>query len=75
MTTTTWPEGVIARYLTVSGVALANPDITVDLTKDGGTAECRGCGDDWANPAYPTTVRQWAQSHAETCRAIPNPTN
>ncbi|GAB2696175.1 hypothetical protein [Kitasatospora kifunensis] len=73
MTTETWPEGVIARYMTMVGLALADPNITVDLINDGGEAICRGCGKDWPNPNYPFTVRQWAESHAETCRALPDP--
>jgi hypothetical protein len=62
---------VVARYLTVAGVALANQDITVDLIQDGGTAKCRGCGVDWSNPDWPFTVRQWAEGHAAKCRALP----
>ena len=33
--TTTWPEGVIARYLTVAGKALADPAATVDIAAIG----------------------------------------
>lgn len=61
----------VARYLTVAGVALADRTITVDLIDDGGEAVCRGCGGNWANPAYPFRVTQWAQAHAEKCRAMP----
>lgn len=64
-------DKVIARYLTVAGVALGNPDITVDLIHDGGTAKCRGCGTEWSNPNWPFTVGQWAEGHAEKCRALP----
>jgi len=31
-TTTAWPAGVIARYLTVAGSSLSRDDITVDIT-------------------------------------------
>jgi hypothetical protein len=70
---TTWPDGVIARYLTVAGVALADKAITVDVIRGGFEAVCRGCGDEWGN-SYAFTVTNWAQSHAESCRAMPCPT-
>lgn len=68
---TAWPEGVIARYLTVSGA-------TVDLRaerSDGAyidSGDCTGCGFhiDWGPLKY---ARQKAQAHAETCRALPRP--
>lgn len=66
-----WPDGVIARYLTVAGA-------TVDLIKtkpdsgyvDGG--DCTGCGYhiDWTTV---NSARYKAQTHAETCRALPRP--
>jgi len=49
---TAWPEGVIARYLTVAGSALGREDLAVDVetlaTVDDGDpyatrATCRGC--------------------------------
>ena len=98
---TTWPEGVIARYLTVGGA-------TVDLTAkqiphtfpDGisGTrgltvASCTGCsassdfphwhirkgtyGGSWDEDIPEkanTDARDWAQAHADKCRAMPRPT-
>lgn len=78
-----WPEGIIARYLTVGGA-------TVELT-DGPkliTGTCTGCPEEaWPTPFHydPSMtgyrmegwVRQgaasWAQAHAETCRALPKP--
>jgi hypothetical protein len=41
---TTWPEGVIARYLTKAAEILGD-DITVDVaeTEAGYQARCRGC--------------------------------
>lgn len=84
---TPWPEGVLARYLTVAGA-------TVDITfKEGDVhAACQG----WRCPgkSWETTevfyfdrgnvrdqkiaealppIQRWAQSHAETCRAMPKP--
>lgn len=73
MTTTAWPEGVIARYLTVAGA-------TVDITSapDAGSdyncgLHCRGCGYRDGHHNTRDYADSWAQSHAETCRAMPNP--
>lgn len=79
-----WPEGVIARYLTVGGGFV---DVRHDYT---GEAEstCSGCSEtDHAcgftglrNPtveqqdhAVITEARRWSQAHAERCRAMPRP--
>lgn len=89
-TQTAWPEGVIARYLTVGGA-------TVDLADDSHagyvTAICTGerCG--WQertethgmvyDTPEKTKVRveralpraqAYAQDHAAACRAMPRPT-
>jgi hypothetical protein len=46
--TTPWPDGVIARYLTLAGSALAREDLAVEIayTSSTGwiTATCAGCG-------------------------------
>ncbi|MGW7020852.1 hypothetical protein ACWGGS_16100 [Streptomyces decoyicus] len=66
-----WPEGVIARYLNLGSG-------TVDIADKGEesywryAAACTGC------PATDETdvedfARNWAQSHAEKCRAMPRP--
>ncbi|MCX5145119.1 hypothetical protein [Streptomyces sp. NBC_00338] len=96
--TTAWPEGVIARYLTVGG---ATVDITHgEIVREKGdeysspvgdlmlAARCSGCGDGdektfeglyllrlgaVLKTGYGEDVREWAQDHAETCRALPNP--
>ncbi|WP_326768836.1 hypothetical protein OG978_33710 [Streptomyces sp. NBC_01591] len=88
--TTTWPEAVIARYLTVGGA-------TVDLTHDTlylsdtepnvSVARCGGCAafrnvewgartDRYSNGSNwaDSDARTWAQEHAEKCRALPKPT-
>jgi hypothetical protein len=86
--TTAWPEGVIARYLTVAGA-------TVDLWYEGGTvqAQCRGERCPWADrrvtevfytdtaevrdrkvAAVLPDLQLAAQAHAEKCRALPAPT-
>ncbi|MEY9995861.1 hypothetical protein ABIE67_007893 [Streptomyces sp. V4I8] len=77
-----WPEGVIARYLTDAGKALADPRITVDLRQDSDTSDitgtCRGCEATFAESNYIgrclSTGKHWAQEHAEKCRALPRPT-
>lgn len=59
---TEWPQGIIARYLTIAGQALADPTVIVDVetldTVDGdpyGTrSTCRACAawDDWEYTDY-----------------------
>ncbi|MEV3996723.1 hypothetical protein AB0K62_13735 [Streptomyces halstedii] len=97
--TTAWPEGVIARYLTVGGASVDIAQTQV-VRKEGDrytstvgdialTARCSGCRDseevayeglylDRVEPVlegvYGKNTRAWAQSHAETCRAMPKPT-
>lgn len=83
MNSTTWPEGVIARYLTVAGQALTDPPITVDIThhsdEDGWavTGRCRACHGTLDDSSYidrdHDTAKHWAQEHAEKCRALPKP--
>jgi hypothetical protein len=94
---TAWPEGVIARYLTVGG---ATVDLTlvqreqggydvrgIARTRDRSRAACTGCpaseefphwvgvyGDIHQPDAADEKAREWAQAHAETCRAMPRPT-
>lgn len=93
--TTTWPENVIARYLTTGG---ATVDLTYRLTPhtppqaDATLAACTGCPasaehnhhrlvwgmtvqrEEHHPEAAERDARAWAQSHAETCRAMPRPT-
>ncbi|WP_030506326.1 hypothetical protein [Microbispora rosea] len=87
---TTWPEGVIARYLTVGGAAV---DVTEDEPGVCTVANCGGCPKyrciDWTRStgahfdgsyreyqdreSAEQQAREWAQSHAEKCRAMPKP--
>ena len=96
--TAAWPEGVIARYITVGG---ATVDLTHRLTLPpdpepfATLATCTGCPASEERSHYRTyygaggflrdakeeheaeaadaDARAWAQSHAETCRAMPKP--
>lgn len=113
MPETTWPEGVIARYLTLGGASVDIAEKVIERTEgetgygpigDGYSgyrqpielvditliATCSGCVatneqeftgiyafarkgfldelKPWQSP------KNWAQSHAETCRAMPRPT-
>lgn len=81
-TQNTWPTGVIARYLTDAGKALADPNITVDLSEDPDTSGgvlgvCQGCETTLDDSSFYGrdlgTGRHWAQEHAQTCRALPRP--
>ncbi len=82
-TQTTWPEGVIARYLAVAGATVELVEKPAEIV---GT--CNGCPD--GNHTFPfdpactgarmerfvtSQATDWAQSHASTCRALPRPTN
>lgn len=74
---TAWPEGVIARYLTAGGatVDIKTPDS--DYRSD---VDCTGCGrgktiTGWAADETIQHCREWAQPHAAACRAMPKPTN
>jgi hypothetical protein len=94
-----WPEGVIARYLSVGG---ATVDVTHKLNAFtppeplATLATCTGCGADDKTSHYRSVwhgsldhgtfdeehdqaaadhaARNWAQAHAEKCRAMPRPT-
>ncbi|MFD7615789.1 hypothetical protein [Streptomyces sp. NPDC059802] len=87
--TTTWPEGVIARYLTVGGAIV---DVTY-APADDLRAACQGERCPWRDgevtevsyndsaedidrkiDAALPPLQQNAQQHAETCRALPKPT-
>jgi hypothetical protein len=78
-----WPEGTIARYLTVGGAI-------VELTDgpDSIKGTCAGCPEsEWPYPfSYDPMCEgfrmesytrhgatAWAQAHAEKCRAMPRP--
>jgi hypothetical protein len=63
--TSAWPEGVIARYLTVGGAIV---DITTQPGEDAATATagtCSGCGAveiiDWIRPAWSSYANQYVE--------------
>ncbi|WP_107055243.1 hypothetical protein [Streptomyces sp. NRRL B-1381] len=70
-TQTPWPEHTLARYLTVGGA-------TVDIDELN-MSRCTGCNEDDSDDRFVSRgnplrrARRWAQSHAETCRAMPKP--
>jgi len=95
---TAWPEGVIARYLTVGGATVdvsEKPTYYDSTDRTSSVAVCTGCDKreviDWTKDVWShslgyfaeetdeggriTTpkVLEWAQSHAEKCRAMPRP--
>ena len=88
-TPTPWPDGVIARYLTVGGALVDISHDTLylhDTEPNVSTACCGGCGDyqneEWAPYACRLNTgssgadfdaRKWAQAHAAECRAVPRP--
>jgi hypothetical protein len=78
---TTWPDGVVARYLTVGGATVDIRPTHNPEWDDRHEATCTGCAaNDWQpylnSPLNDLArARTWAQAHAETCRAMPAPTN
>ena len=70
--TTPWPENVTARFLTIGG---ATVDILTTNTRNPTEALCRGCDTStrYGGPGS-ADPKRWAQTHSETCRAIPKPT-
>lgn len=83
-TATGWPEGVIARYLTVGGGVV---DVRNDYTgaADSVCTSCTathlsyGCTSlrnptaEQQDAAAIAEARQWSQTHAARCRAMPKP--
>lgn len=81
-----WPDNVIARYLTVGG---ATVDLTHRHSETRSKCSGCGTHKDHTTkdfyyshgePVYfqnrdtaDHNAREWAQTHAETCRAIPRP--
>ncbi|RKN40785.1 hypothetical protein [Streptomyces hoynatensis] len=69
---------VIARFLTVSGAALANPEIAVvvedrgDRRVDRYAYACAGCGGSYKSDAE-GHLCELAQRHAKECTALPTP--
>jgi hypothetical protein len=85
---TVWPEGVIARFLTVAGSGDGKTTVDVIETEFETrefAATCLGCGEvehfkgmAWHGPELAKGVtldkaKRWAQEHAEKCRAMARP--
>lgn len=63
-----WPENLLLRYLTVAGAYVHLYDAAPGQSYPVG---CGGCGDSTVTGW--TEAKEWAQSHAERCRAVPRP--
>lgn len=87
-TATEWPAGVIARYLTVGGACVdIKIDVYDDGRYCDATSTCTGChnyenhhhkrtstqSSEVARRRAESDAREWAQGHAEKCRAMPKP--
>lgn len=68
-----WPEGIIARYLTVGGATVGITVETADPANPLYVPRCGGCGTTAPHDLDEYDARIWAQTHAETCRALPRP--
>jgi hypothetical protein len=64
---TTWPDGVLHRFLGLCGA-------TADIRKQGRdhTGTCSGCPDN-IEYATLTAAAAWGQKHAGICRGLPRP--
>jgi hypothetical protein len=69
-TGTAWPEGVVARYLTVGGATV--DIIAFEDSPDAFEVACTGCANDLPYASI-GEARRWSQGHAEWCRAMPKP--
>ena len=83
-TATDWPDGVIARYLTVGGAR-----VNIHPGSDGSCESvCAGCGARESSSGFTHNVsatpgmrrelavreaKSWSQGHAEVCCAVPQP--
>lgn len=84
---TTWPESVIARYLNLAGATVDITDdsqiarvsarclgcLWGDYYSTGGMYDDTAEQDAERVAEVLPAVRKLAQSHSETCRALPNP--
>jgi hypothetical protein len=84
MPDTATPQNLIARYLTVGGATVDITATEYTHADPNRRADCNGCGEyeettqDHSEARYKryvqkTTreIREWAQAHAEMCRAMP----
>lgn len=81
MAADSWPEGIVARYLSVGGATVDISFAESSTLKGACEADCLGCGASdwigiWNQPSNnEDECRTWAQQHAEKCRAMPKPAN
>lgn len=73
MSADTWPEGVTARYLTIGGATVDIETEDADPTQRQYVPRCHGCNATSARDLDKPDANAWAQTHAETCRALPKP--
>ena len=71
----TWSDGVTHRFLTKAAEITGDHALAVEVSEDQGTATCRctGCGRR-ERTNFAREIKDRAQQHAETCRAVPRPT-
>ncbi len=88
-TPTPWPDGIVARYLTVAGATVDirhDMHLLTDTEPNTTIARCGGCDahhqEQWDPYAYRSNngssgadaeAGKWAQTHAAECRALPRP--
>ncbi|WP_327324678.1 hypothetical protein OG735_20805 [Streptomyces sp. NBC_01210] len=74
-TTIAWPADVLYRFLTIVG---ATVDVIPQPTRalpDRHAAVCRGCDATYTSAVGVShDLKEWAQTHSGTCRALPRPT-
>ncbi|WP_406269872.1 hypothetical protein OHT93_17325 [Streptomyces sp. NBC_00191] len=74
-TTTTWPTDVLYRFLTIVGATVDVVPAPTVAVPDRHAAVCRGCDARHTNAiGVSHDLMEWAQTHSETCRALPRPT-
>ncbi|MET7715870.1 hypothetical protein [Streptomyces sp. NPDC005407] len=71
---TAWPAYVLYRFLTIVGATVdVTPQPTTALP-DRYAAVCQGCHATFTSAVGVShAIKKWAQSHSETCRALPRP--
>ncbi|NUL02909.1 hypothetical protein HRW07_06550 [Streptomyces lunaelactis] len=72
---TTWPTDVLLRFLTIVGATVDVVPQPTTALPDRHAAICRGCEASYFNHVGVSyDLKDWAQTHSGTCRALPRPT-